>query len=59
MCTVLQISRTIYYYECKQKREDQEFMKSIREIFHLSRNNYGTRKIKVELAKEGLSFSFY
>ena len=28
-------------------------MKSIQEIFRLSRNNYGTRKIKVELAKEG------
>ena len=53
MCAVLQISRSTYYYECKQKQEDQELVKSIREIFRLSRNNYGTRKIKVELAKEG------
>ncbi|HIS63458.1 MAG TPA: transposase [Candidatus Scybalomonas excrementigallinarum] len=28
-------------------------MRSVREIFRLSRNNYGTRKIKVESAKEG------
>ena len=53
MCAVLQISRSTYYYECKQKQEDQELVQSIREIFRLSRNNYGTRKIKVELAKEG------
>lgn len=53
MCRVLQISRSTYYYECKQKQEDQILVTSIREIFRLSRNNYGTRKIKVELAKEG------
>ena len=53
MCAVLQISRSTYYYECKQKPEEQELVKSIQEIFRLSRNNYGTRKIKVELAKEG------
>ena len=53
MCAVLQISRSTYYYECKQKQEEQELVKSIRKIFRLSRNNYGTRKIKVELAKEG------
>lgn len=42
----------IIYYECKQKQEEQELIKSIREIFRLSRNNYRTRKIKVELAEE-------
>lgn len=50
MCAVLQISRSTYYYECKQKPEEQELVKSIQEIFRLSRNNSGTRKIKVELA---------
>ena len=53
MCAVLQISRSTYYYECKQKPAEQELVKSIQEIFRLIRNNYGTRKIKVELAKEG------
>ena len=48
MCVVLQISRATYYYECKQKQEDQELVQSIRENFRLSRNDYGTPKIKVE-----------
>ena len=57
MCTVLKISRSTYYYECKEKSEDKELVHSIKEIFRLSRNNYGTRKIKVELAKQGNSSS--
>ena len=53
MCAVLKISRSTYYYECKEKPEDKKLVHSIKEIFRLSRNNYGTRKIKVELAKQG------
>ena len=53
MCSILKISRSIYYYECKEKLENMEFVHSIKEIFRLSRNNYGTCKIKVELAKQG------
>lgn len=53
ICAVLQISRSTYYYEYKQKLEEQELVKSIQELFRLSRNNYRTRKIKVELTKEG------
>ena len=53
MCTILKISRSTYYYEYKEKSKDKELVHSIKEIFRLSRNNYGTRKIKVELAKQG------
>lgn len=53
MCGILKISRSTYYYECKEKTDEHELVQSIKEIFRLNHNNYGTRKIKVELAKEG------
>lgn len=53
MCSVLNISRATYYYEAKEKPDESSLIKSIKEIFRLSRNNYGTRKIKIELAKAG------
>lgn len=49
MCIVLQISRSSYYYESKEKADESEISKAIVEIFKASRNNYGTRKIKIEL----------
>lgn len=51
MCKVLQISRSTYYYEAKQKADESELTAAIIDIFKASRNNYGTRKIKRELAK--------
>lgn len=57
MCKVLQIPRSTYYYEAKQKPEEDSLASDIREIFRQSRNNYGTRKIKVELAKKNLIVS--
>ena len=45
MCSVLQISRSMYYYESKEKTDE------IKRIFRVSRNNYDTRKIKKELDK--------
>lgn len=53
MCAVLKIPRATYYYEAKKKPDENSLIKSIKEIFRWSRNNYGTRKIKKELAKEG------
>jgi len=53
MCAVLGISRSTYYYEAKEKHDESTLTELIREIFRLSRNNYGTRKIKKELAKKG------
>ncbi|WP_183863634.1 IS3 family transposase, partial [Pectinatus brassicae] len=53
MCIVLKIPRATYYYESKEKPDENSLTQSIKEIFRISRNNYGTRKIKKELAKEG------
>ena len=57
MCGVLDIPKSTYYYHAgltgrrALKTEDQELTKEIARIFQESRNNYGTRKIKKELAK--------
>ena len=53
MCKVLQIPRSTYYYESKVKESTDEITPKVIEIFKASRNNYGTRKIKVELEKAG------
>ena len=57
MCAVLEIPTSTYYYHADlsgkraQKAEDMAISKEIARIFKESRNNYGTRKIKKELAK--------
>ncbi|GAE94699.1 mobile element protein [Gracilibacillus boraciitolerans JCM 21714] len=54
MCDVLQIARSTYYYEAKVRDDqDGELTDLILDIFKKSRNNYGQRKIKVELKKKG------
>lgn len=57
MCKVLGISRSIVYYERKNKRKDIELENYIIKIFKYSKNNYGSRKIKVELQKLGYQVS--
>ena len=57
MCKVLQIVRSTYYHELKAKPCENDLTKKIIKIFKDSRNNYGTRKIKKELAKEKLIVS--
>ena len=58
MCAVLQVSRSTYYYESKALPVDEtELVHSIKEIFRRSRQNYGTRKIKYELAKQEITVS--
>lgn len=57
MCKVLNIPRSSYYYEAAQKQPEDSLTAEIREIFRQSRNNYGTRKIKVELSKKDLRVS--
>ncbi len=58
MCDVLQVSRSTYYYEAKeQEKSEDELVAAIIDIFHKSRQNYGTRKIKVELKKRGMDVS--
>ena len=53
MCRVLQVNRSTYYYEAKQKNDETELISDITEIFKSSRNHYGTRKIKKELSEKG------
>ena len=52
MCRVLNLSRSTYYYEAKQKSDESDLVQEIKTIFKASRNNYGTRKIKKELEKK-------
>lgn len=51
LCKVLQVPRSTYYYEAKQKKDESPLVAEIIDIFKASRNNYGTRKIKIELKK--------
>lgn len=51
MCKVLKISRSLVYYNRKNKRKDEVLENHIIRIFRESKNNYGSRKIKVELQK--------
>jgi len=58
MCKLLKVSRSLVYYHLNNKEsnssnEDSEIEKHIIKIFHRSKNNYGTRKIKVELENLG------
>ena len=57
MCKVLAMPRSTYYYESNAKEITDEITPKIIEIFKKSRNNYGTRKIKVELKKLGFKVS--
>jgi transposase InsO family protein len=52
MCSVLKLPRATYYYESKRKvKKKDPITDHVIKIFKDSRNNYGTRKIKVELKK--------
>ena len=58
MCQLLDITRSSLYYHLKndgqkKKHDDSDLINLIKEIFKNSRNNYGSRKIKIELAKLG------
>jgi len=53
MCSVLQISRSKYYYEAKERQSEDDVTGTVIEIFKQNCNTYGTRKIKVELYKRG------
>ena len=57
ICRILQVNRSTYYYEAKQKKDESELVSDITEIFKNSRNNYGTRKIKKKLQEQGKQIS--
>lgn len=57
MCKVLNISRNSYYYEAKPKKDETQLVADIILIFRRNPNNYGSRKIKIELLKLGKQVS--
>lgn len=57
MCDVLEIPRSTFYYKPVERATEDTLTKEILTIFKASRNNYGTRKIKVELEKMGWTVS--
>ncbi|NME83419.1 IS3 family transposase [Clostridium sp. SM-530-WT-3G] len=54
MCRVLNIPRSLVYYKRKIRVCNTKLENAIISIFRESKNNYGTRKIKIELAKQGM-----
>lgn len=57
MCKVLQINRSTYYYEATSRPVDDEVEETIISIFETNHRVYGTRKIKVELKRRGMTVS--
>ena len=57
MCEVLQIARSTFYYEAKEKDQEEAVTTAIVEIFHTNRKAYGTHKIKVKLKEQGFIVS--
>jgi transposase InsO family protein len=52
MCKALKLSRGSYYYVGSEKTVDTELENAVIHEFHLSRKNYGTRKLKRQLGKK-------
>ena len=53
MKNLLQALENPYEYKPIQRQADSEIIEAIIQIFESNRSNYGTRKIKVELKKQG------
>lgn len=54
MSRLLNIPRSLIYYKKKSKRHNTKLENAVISIFRESKNNYGTRKINIELKKEGM-----
>ena len=46
--------RSLVYYKKKTRKIDSDLENAVIEIFRKSRNNYGSRKIKIELSKRNI-----
>jgi transposase InsO family protein len=57
MCKFLKIPRSSFYYKPNPRKIDSEFENSVIEEFRHSRNNYGTRKLKIMLKKRMVTAS--
>jgi putative transposase len=51
MCRTLNIPRSLVYYKKRTRVVNTELKNAIISIFRESKNNYGSRKIKIELKK--------
>ena len=54
MCKFLKVTRSLVYYIPKEKRVDSKLENHVIKAFKDSRNNYGTRKIKMALKRKGI-----
>jgi len=57
MCKYLNVPRSTFYYKPTEKQVDIRLENAVIEEFRRSRNNYGTRKLKVVLARRGINAS--
>uniref|UniRef100_UPI00403F4FFC IS3 family transposase n=1 Tax=Paenibacillus sp. FSL R10-2796 TaxID=2954663 RepID=UPI00403F4FFC len=57
MCDVLQIEKSTFYYEAKDRQSEEQLTEAIVDIFQKNRRVYGTRKIKVKLLERGMILS--
>ncbi len=64
MCNILKVPRSLVYYHLNNRHKTNKISKeelrlenSVIRIFNESRNNYGTRKIKKQLEREGMTAS--
>lgn len=54
MCKLLHIPRSLIYYKKKARVYNTELENAVIAVFRASKNNYGSRKIKVELQRQGI-----
>lgn len=54
MCRTLNIPRSLVYYKKKTRVYNTKLENAVISIFRESKNNYGSRKIKVELKKQNI-----
>lgn len=57
MCRKPGVPRSLVYYKKKARKIDSKPENAVIEIFRKSRNNYGSGKIKIELAKRNITVS--
>ena len=54
MCRTLNIPRSLVYYKKKSRVYNTKLENAVIAEFRASKNNYGSRKIKRELAKQNI-----
>jgi transposase InsO family protein len=57
MCAVLKVSRSRYYYEEKEPKNELPLEEAVQTAFEENRSLYGSRKLKKVLAKKGIIIS--